>query len=101
MYPKGRSHLVTLSTELRGEILPFGLKGEVRCVRDRHMENDGWKLACAGVHYVSTNRESFLAHIERASEFPEAATQQGTTALSQARWLRDQPYAHQAPHPLK
>lgn len=61
MYPKGRSHLATLSTELRGEILPFGLKGEVRRVRDRHMENDGWKLACAGVYYVEYQLGIFLS----------------------------------------
>lgn len=42
-----------LSTELRGSDVHFGRKGGVRrCVADRHTENDGWKVACAGVHHV-------------------------------------------------
>lgn len=98
MYPKGRSHLVTLSTELRGEICLLG-----RRERSDVFETDTWRMMAGKWHVLvstmsSTTWESFLAHIERASEFPEAAMKQGgkplTTALSQARWLRDQPYAH-------
>lgn len=47
--------------------MPFGWKGEVRrCVVDKYMENDSWKVACVGVHHVKYHL-GISAHTERAS----------------------------------
>lgn len=64
MHLKGRLHLIIdpLIHRAQGREMPFGPKGVVRrCVGDRHMENDSWKVACAGVHHVKYHLGIFLS----------------------------------------